>query len=463
MDLKLLKKRGFTLESNWQELNSKKIFITLTEDILNFKIYHEKAIKKKCNKIICHISFKNKFKLKKGIDYKFQKNLKIYSKKISVLFYSNKIKIIFITGTNGKTSIAMNIHRSLNKLLIKSAYIGTLGYYVKNKKIKNLKNTTPDSITLNNLISISEKHYACDYIVIEASSIGFIEGRLGNIKADFGIITNLSQDHLDYHRTIKAYHESKIKLMLGHLKDRESLLIQNKINSNHISLLSKKFNIYNQEKFIKDSNIKITKNNMSTAIKINDYNFKYKFPYNFVTDNLITTYLFFKIAKININPKYIFNNNSINGRHEILYNFNNKIVIVDFAHTPDGLKNLLVPYKNSILKKIIIFGCGGDRDKIKRSKMAIIANKYTDIQIITDDNPRNENPKKIRDKLVQYCENSYNIQDRFLAIKKGFSLLKKGNAILFISGKGHENVQIYKNNTIKFSDTRVARDLVRNI
>ena len=115
------------------------------------------------------------------------------------------------------------------------------------------------------------------------------------------------------------------------------------------------------------------------------------------------------------------------------------------------------------ITKIVIFGCGGDRDKNKRSKMSKLVNNFSDIQIITDDNPRNENPSLIRENLTKHCDNFYNIPNRLKAIKKGFALLKKNNGILFIIGKGHEETQVYKNITHKFSDIEESIKIAKNI
>jgi len=348
---------------------------------------------------------------------------------------------------------------------IKSAYVGTLGFYASGKKIKNLLNTTPDLITLMSSINEAEKNYKCKYIIIEASSIGFIEKRLGKIKADIGILTNLTQDHLDYHGSLLNYHKSKISLLKKHLKKDSTLLIQDKIQNNYHIELNKKFNTTFQSNYMKENNIQLIDNGyFMTKLSIDDVIIKkFNLPNNFIIKNLLTNYIFLKLIKIKLNLKIIFNYKTVKGRHHVIHNKFNKLVIVDYAHTPDGIYNLLSPYKNIKCSKIVIFGCGGDRDKGKRPKMAKVVNKFSNIQIITDDNPRNENPKLIRNSLIKYCDNSHDIGNRLSAIKKGFNLLNKDLGILFILGKGHEEEQLYKNKLFKFSDIKESIKIAKTI
>ena len=465
MDLINKKKLGFKLKSNWQELDNKSIFFTYTKDKEKFKKFEILCIKKKCFHIICDISLKKTITKNIKINYLFTKDLNKFAIKCTDIFFNNKIKIILITGTNGKTSIGYGLYDTLNKLLIKTSYIGTLGFYANRKKIKRLSNTTPDLITLMNSIQESIKTHKCKYLVLEASSIGFVEKRLGGIKADFGILTNLTQDHIDYHGSISNYHKTKIKLLKKHLNKNSNLLIQNPINIKYHKELSKKFNIIDQNKYLKNNNIQLIKTN---AININLFinNFfikKFNFPQNFVIKNLLTNFICLITMNFKFNPKIIFNNSVIKGRHHIILDKVNKLVIVDFAHTPDGVNNLLLPYDKVNCNKIVIFGCGGDRDKNKRSKMSKLVNKFSDFQIITDDNPRSEKPNDIRTELVKYCDNFYNIGNRLKAIKKGFFLLQKHKGILFIIGKGHEETQNYKNKIYNFSDIKESSKIAKSI
>ena len=465
MDLIHKKKLGFKLKSNWQELDNKSIFFTYTKNIEKFKKFEILCIKKNCSHIICDNSFKKTITKNIKINYLFTKDLNKFAIKCTDIFFNNKTKIILVTGTNGKTSIAYGLYNTLNKLFIKTSYIGTLGFYANRKKIKKLSNTTPDLITLMNSIQESIKKYKCKYVILEASSIGFVEKRLGGIKADFGVLTNLTQDHIDYHGSILNYHKTKIKLLKNHLNKNSNLLIQDSINIKYHKELSKKFNIIDQNKYLKNNSIQLIKSKVvNTNLFINNFFIKkFNFPNNFVIKNLLSNYICLKAMNMKFNPKIVFNNTIIKGRHHIILDKVDKLVIVDFAHTPDGVNNLLLPYDDVNCNKIVIFGCGGDRDKNKRSKMSKLVNKLSDFQIITDDNPRNENPEDIRAELIKHCDNFYNIGDRLKAIKKGFFLLEKYKGILFIIGKGHEETQSYKNKIYKFSDIKESLKIAKSI
>ena len=462
MNLAKLKKNGFTLKSNWQDLNSKSIFFNYTKNVNKFQLFEKKTIIKNCKYIVCDYKFKEQAKYKKNITYFFKKNINNFAIECSKIFFKYNIKIILVTGTNGKTSISFNAFKVLSKSSNNTAYIGTLGFYVKSRKIRNLQNTTPDFITLMNLIKESELQYKCKYIFIEASSIGFMEKRLGNLKADFGVLTNLKKDHLDYHGNIENYHISKINLLKTHIKNKSKILIQDDINSKYLNILSKKFKLINQGKFVYKNKINLIKEDeFNTKIYFDQKHIKTLSTINnFVIKNCISTFILLSFIKTNFKITDVFENN-IPGRHQVIYKKNNKLVIVDYAHTPDGIKNLLFPYRKLNLYKIIIFGCGGDRDITKRKKIALVASKYTDFQIITDDNPRTENPDTIRKNLKKYCKNYLDIPSRLKAIKKGFNILSKKKGILFIVGKGHENIQIFKDNITKFSDIKESKKLAR--
>ena len=144
-----------------------------------------------------------------------------------------------------------------------------------------------------------------------------------------------------------------------------------------------------------------------------------------------------------------------------IYNKNKKVILIDYAHTKEAFENLLSNLPKDIDHKIIIFGCGGDRDKTKRTRMAKIASKYTDIQIITDDNPRNEKPSDIRRILIESSSNPLEIPSRKKAIEKGVKLLKTKKGLLIIAGKGHENIQIYKDKNFTFNDRLVAKSYAK--
>ena len=455
--LKILQAKGFKIVFNWQECSSKSIFFLNTLNLENFDKYQKLAIKKKCTHIITNSSIEKHNEIK-NIKYYYVSTQKDLFKIKKIFFGKDKLKIIFLTGTNGKTSIAYGSHLLFYINGISSCYLGTIGFFINGNKIKNLPNTTPSYLELSSLLYEATKQ-KIKYAFIEASSIGFKEGRLGDLKFDLCYLTNLQSDHLDYHKNIKNYHQSKIDMINAHSKINSKLLIQDKN-------IKKKFsNFKNENKFLDDF-IKLNKfsierkNFNSFLIKTNLKNYPINTINDFMIKNFISMLHIYFIFHKKLPPKI---NTKIfpDGRSQIIYNKNKKIILIDYAHTKEAFENLLSNLPKEIDHKIIIFGCGGDRDKTKRAKMAKIASKYTDIQIITDDNPRNENPLDIRRTLMKNSSNPLEIPSRKKAIERGIRLLKINKGLLIIAGKGHENNQIYKDKIFTFNDRLVAKSYAK--
>ncbi len=458
MNLNDLKNRGYNIVTNWQECNTKSIFILNTNEIKKFLDYKKLASKRKCKYIICDIKFKNKIKQNqiKFFFYKTQNDLF----EIAKIFYCfNNLKIIFVTGTNGKTSIAYGANILFNINRYKSCYIGTLGFYINKRKIKSLKNTTPSYFEILNLLQIA-CNYKVKYVFIEVSSIGYSEGRIGNLKYNYCVLTNLKSDHLDYHKNLKSYHLAKVNLIKSHRSKNSILFLQD-------DYLKNKFNNFNQiitqSTFLYKNKISIvhkklgkfqisTKNRSYQIDSFNDYMIK-----NIITILMLYDKLF-KLFPLNIN-KSIFPP----GRSEIIYNKKNKIIIIDYAHSKDAYENLLCKFHLFNKNIIIIYGCGGDRDKKKRPQIAKVVSKYTNLQIITDDNPRNEDPASIRKSLIKYSSNPIEVPSRRMAIKFGIRYIKKNDGILIIAGKGHEDTQNYKDKYYLFNDRLISSNYAKNL
>ena len=426
MDLNQLKDKGFKIISNWQDCNKKSIFLFDNKNYKKFIIYKNLALKKKCKYVICDIKFKKNVK-QNSIKFFFYKNRKDLNNIAKIFYDLKKLKIIFVTGTNGKTSIAYGANKLFNINGIKSSYIGTLGFFINSKKIKKLNNTTPSFFEILNLLKIANENYV-KFVFLEVSSIGYCEGRIGNLMYDYCILTNLESDHLDYHKNIKSYHSAKVNIIKNHkLKKNSILFLQddnliNKFKNYKIKLLSQNNFLYKNKISIINKNFDkyliTTKNN---SYKINSYN-------EFMVKNILTILMVYHKIFNNFPSKI---NKSLfpPGRSEIIYNKNNKVILIDYAHSKDAYENLLnmLPlFKKNI---IIIYGCGGDRDKTKRRQIARVVSKYTNLQIITDDNPRNEDPAKIRKTLIKHSSNPIEKPNRREAIKFGINLLKKNEGI----------------------------------
>ena len=369
-----------------------------------------------------------------------------------------------VTGTNGKTSVIWYISQILFYNKIDSKTYGTLGYFNNLKKKENSRLTTPEYDVLYQT-AFSKKKNKINYL-FEVSSHALDQNRLKNFPINIAAITNISHDHLDYHKNLKNYRNAKIKLFTKFLKKdgyavindkiKESKNIKLKIRNNRIVSYGKKnsdiFIYYERKKLkLKYFNINYTLilldlseielENLSCAIAC-------CYCLNISVNNII------KIIKKITSPP---------GRLQGIYQKNKNITVyIDYAHTPDALKKVLINQIKKKQKPNILFGCGGDRDKEKRRLMGEIADKFSNKVYITDDNPRNENPKKIRNMIINFCKKAIEIGDRKKAIIKAINDLKN-NEILIIAGKGHEKFQIINNKKKLFDDFVIAKNELKKL
>lgn len=359
-----------------------------------------------------------------------------------------KLKLIGMTGTNGKTTTCYLIYQALNKVGKKCAYIGTLGFYLTDEK-RNLSNTTPNLYEMYEmLLECVSKGY--EYVVMEVSSQGLSMGRVDTLIFDYVIFSNLTRDHLDYHGTLENYVLEKQKLFK---MTNESIAIINNddkykdyfiLDNKNITYgkTSNDYKISNIKSTIKGSNFKLNEKEYFTKL-IGEYNIY----------NVVIVIILLELLEIENINEIIKNLDSPNGRMDII-EYNNNIIIVDYAHTPDAVEKIITNVSKLPHNKIItLVGCGGNRDKTKRPIMGDIATHYSDYVIFTSDNPRYEKPKKIlKDIVCKLDAKNYKIiVNREKAIKKSIQMLSK-NDILLLLGKGHENYQIIKGKKYPFSD-----------
>ena len=358
------------------------------------------------------------------------------------------INIIGVTGTNGKTTTCYLIYQLLNMLGTKCAYIGTLGYIFSDIKIE-LDNTTPGKLELYNLLKLS-KEYNCEYVVMEISSQALHQDRTNFIELDYAIFTNLTRDHLDYHKTIDNYINCKRK-MFDLLKDSGVSLINNDDKYSDFFKIKnyKTYGFSNSDYTINEYDyINGNKYDISLLGRFNKYNvlsaisLMYEMGYKYSDLKEIV----FKLKE----PK---------GRMEVIEYGSNKIII-DYAHTPDAVENIINACKDIKARRIItIIGCGGNRDKGKRKIMGELSTSLSDYVIFTSDNPRYEDPNKILEDITKYLDkNNYEIEtNREKAIKRGIQLLGN-NDILMVLGKGHEDYQIIGDKKYPFDDKKIVLD-----
>ncbi len=316
MNLDELKDKGYKIVTNWQECNKKSIFLFNSNNNSKFINYKRLANKKNCKFIICNNKFKKDIKYNL-INYFFYKNQKDLQNIAKIFYNINNLKIIFVTGTNGKTSIAYGANKLFNNNGIKSCYIGTLGFYINSKKIKKLYNTTPSYFELLNLLQIANNNYV-KFVFMEVSSIGYSSGRVGNLMYNYAILTNLESDHLDYHKNIKNYHLAKINLIKNHKLKNSTLFLQDdKLKNKFKSFKSK---LFTQGNFLYSQKISIAqKKNDKFQISTNGFLFNVSSFNEFMVKNIITILMvYFNIVKQF--PSKISNSLFPPGRSEIIFN-----------------------------------------------------------------------------------------------------------------------------------------------
>ncbi len=379
------------------------------------------------------------------------------------------LKLIGITGTNGKTTTSILIHNMLNKLGRKTAYIGTNGFYIGNF-IKELPNTTPEIIDIYELL-IEAKKEGCEYVCLEASSHGLDQNRLKGLKFDFAVFTNLTHEHLGYHKTMENYAKAKQKLF-NMLRNNKYAIINNDDNYKDYFMVKGNNNItYSFTKgdyYIKEYNITLSHSTFSVIHNNENYTFSTKMLgkhniYNSLVSIIILNKIGYTFEEIN---KVLNTVESPIGRMENI-NYKNNNIIIDYAHTPDGIENVLKTTRELKPNKIItVIGCGGGTgsDREKRSEMGNLVLTMSNKTIFTNDNPRDEDPNQIiNDLLKEKANDNYIIElDRKTAIKKGIEELTN-NDILLILGKGHENYQIIGSNKTHFSDKETVQEIIKNI
>ncbi len=380
--------------------------------------------------------------------------VKNYAQKI------NEINLIGVTGTNGKTTSCFLIYQLLQKLGKKVAYIGTIGYYFENEK-KELPNTTPNILDLYDMI-LEAISRGCEYVVMEVSSHALDFERIAGLKFKVVAFTNLTQDHLDYHKTMENYLQAKLKI-LNYLKD-DGTVITNvddehgkdfaKGNYKTISFNEGNYQVLDYQDNIDYTYLKFAYDNKEYEVNLN---LKNKFNiYNYLTALACVHNLGFSIENI---LEYTKDIKAPKGRCDMV-KVKEGIAVVDYAHTPDAVLKIITSFAEHKKGDIItIVGCGGDRDPKKRPIMGDIATKYSDYVIFTDDNPRTEDNKKIMEDILKgVSKNNYEvIYNRKEAIKKGISLIKK-DTILLVLGKGHEDYQILGKEKVHFDDMEIIKE-----
>lgn len=390
---------------------------------------------------------------------------------IAANFYNNpsdKIRLVGVTGTNGKTTIASLLYQLYKKAGYKVGLLSTVKIMVDETEYK-ATHTTPDSLTinyyLNEMIAVG-----CEYCFMEVSSHGVHQKRTEGLHFEGGVFTNLSHDHLDYHPTFAEYrdvkksffdHLPKTAFALTNVDDKNGAVMLQNTSARKLTYALKSYADYRAQ---------ILENQLSgLLLKINDNEVWVKLIGTFNAYNLLAIYgTAIELGMDSLEALRLLSElESVSGRFQFIVSSDNITAIVDYAHTPDALENVLKTIndiRTNNEKLISVVGCGGDRDKTKRPIMANIASQMSDTVIFTSDNPRTENPATIISEMEKGVEpqnykKTLSIEDRKQAIKTACQLAN-ANDIILIAGKGHENYQEINGVRHHFDDMETVKELL---
>ncbi len=410
---------------------------------------------------------------RKGIVYIRVHNVRLVMSFLAASFYGHPLrdlKIIGITGTNGKTTTSFLIKNILESAGYQVGLVGTIKNVIGSKDLP-AQRTTPESVDLHKFFADMKK-LKLDYVVMEVSSHAIDLKRTAGIEFDCAVFTNITQDHLDYHVNFEDYLAVKSSLF-SQVKTNGACIINKDADFNEVIAAKSAGQVYfyglKKDADLTADEIELKPDGVSFKIHglvEDDYSLKLTGKFNIYNAlAAVTTARAFGIeakeCKLGLEKV-----NGVPGRFQLLREGQKYAVVVDYAHTPDGMRNVLATARELITGKlIVVFGCGGDRDRTKRPQMGKVAAQFGDLLIVTNDNPRNENPNQIFadiEKSLQSDKSDYQIiEDRRAAIYTAINSAQ-GDDMVIILGKGHETYQIFKNETIDFDDREVAREAIRD-
>jgi UDP-N-acetylmuramoyl-L-alanyl-D-glutamate--2,6-diaminopimelate ligase len=430
----------------------------------------DQAIK---NGAVC-IVLEDDVEVKSGITYIWVRDTEDILAYLSSRYYnepSKYISLIGVTGTNGKTSTTYFIKSILDVNNIKTGIIGTTGI-ITNETVESIKNTTPDPLVINKTLRkmIESDIKAC---VMEVSSHSLDLKRVEYLDLDIGIFTNLTKDHLDHHKTMENYYKSKLKLFYKTSKcniiNVDSSYGMKIIDDLKNKIYTLTYGIENKADVFAN-NIEYYKNKVKFQLNFNEQSIviELNIPGKFNIYNALAAASCGLILGLDLNDikRGLENLKGIKGRLEVLPINKDFTVIIDFAHTPDGLEEVLKNLSYIANGRIIVvFGAGGNRDRTKRPEMGEIVGMYSDIPIVTSDNPRFEDPLKIIEDVVKGVEKTSTrykiIVDRKEAIEYALDIAEP-NDIILLAGKGHENYTIIGDNIYPFNEREIVLNYLKD-
>ena len=457
------------IEFNSLQISKDDLFVAIIGNRMDGNKFIPQAIENGAKVVVCQIFPEI---LVKDVTYIKVKDARESLSLLCNNFYDNpsqKLKLIGVTGTNGKTTTANLMFQLFRSFDFQVGLISTNKIIIGEKKIvSNL--TTPDPLTLFKVLNQMVKSNI-KFCFMEVSSHSIKQKRISGLDYAAGIFTNLSQDHLDYHKTFSEYRDVK-KIFFDSLSCNSFAIINIDDKNGNYMIQNSKANIYRYAiKAKADFSLKIFEKDFNgMKMFINGMEVWTKLIGDFNAYNILATY---SLAKLfDLDEDKILSNisalNTVEGRFEkIISNDVNKIGIVDYAHSPDSLQKILetlneLKSKNEII--ITVIGCGGDRDVEKRPKMGRIAASLSDKVVFTSDNPRSENPKLIIDQILLGVDKKdlhkvSNIIDRKKAIKYACEI-NTHNDVILVAGKGHEKFQINGKEKIGFDDKKILEEFL---
>lgn len=439
----------FKYETNSKLVKPGQTFVAIKGYTVDGHDFIESAIKNGATHIIAEKE------VKCDVPVTVVENSAKYYQELLVKEYSDTfkdLKLIGITGTNGKTTSAYLTYQMLNLLGKKACYIGTIGFMCEDY-FKELPNTTPEILTIYKLLEKAIE-LKCEYVVMEVSNFALDLNRVEGLKFIAGSFTNLTEDHLDYHKTMENYLKAKLKLtnyltdvLTVNADDKASQKFEFK-NVKTYGFGSADYQILSTDIYPDHSDItfKVDKEYKVTTNLTSKFN-----VYNYFTMFSILHELGFSISDLILHTKDL---KAPKGRCET-YKVKDGFAVVDYAHTPDAVLKVITAYKDLAKARVItLVGCGGDRDPIKRPIMGEIASHYSDYVIFTNDNPRTEDPENIMNDILKGVKkDNYEVcLDRKKAIVKALDMINKDDIVLLL-GKGHEDYQILGHTKVHLDDS----------
>ncbi len=452
--------------SNSQQVRPGSLFIALKGSVLDGHMYVSDAIARGATTVM----IEKPIEVDEGINTILVESTQKAQAIVGRNFYDNpasKLEIIGITGTKGKTTTAFLIRSILEQAGYKTGLIGTIFNIIDDKRLPS-RNTTPASLELQHLLSKMVKAET-EYVVMEVSSHAIALDRIEGLSFFRGVFTNITRDHLDFHQTFEEYFKVKARFFTALSKEARAIInIDDPRAKEIIKLTGTKVLSYglNPEAQIRAEDVEST-------MKNTEFNLVTPWGDTHLRLNLIGKFNVYNALaaigtgfSLGLDPSKIYKGlehlTGVPGRFELVPGSNEYTVVVDYAHTPDSLKNILSTARALVKNRVItVFGCGGNRDRGKRPIMGRIVAELSDYAIITNDNPRREDPSIIVEQIKagftqqDNPENYEIILDRETAIRKAISIAKKGDMVI-IAGKGHETYQDFGDYVIHFDDKQIA-------